>query len=109
MYFLFNHYRNMTPEDCAKDSTFCCKLEDGKLSLKCEHNYFHQVMGQMAITERNWCDFVVYTKKSISVQRIMFSEEWKQNILPKLRDFYQTAFVAELFTQRVKRGLPLFK
>ena len=40
----------------------------------------------MAIGGRIWCDFVVYTTKNISVQRIDFDYlYWEQQLLPKLK------------------------
>ena len=43
---------------------------------------------ELAITERPWCDFVVCTKKGISVERIQYSQEfWRNTLLPKLIDF----------------------
>ena len=100
-------YKNITPEECAKVSSFCCSLVDGKLKLKPNHSFIYQIMGQMAITERHWCDFVIYTKKGISVEHIIFDTEWEKIVLPKLQDFFEKVFVAEIFTHRVKRGVPL--
>ena len=42
----------------------------GQLKHKESHQYFSQVQGQMAIGERPWCDFVIFTLKGISVQWI---------------------------------------
>ena len=46
------------------------------LKLKPTHIYYSQIQGQMAITERSWCDFVIYTEKGISVERIPFDAEF---------------------------------
>ncbi len=85
---------HLDPLDAARESGFCCKVitnPDGRSSieLKDTHNYYAQVQGQMAITERKWCDFVIYTSKGISIERIRFNEEfWKNTFLPKLTSFY---------------------
>ena len=43
----------------------------------------------MAITERAWCDYVVYTTKDLLVQRMAFDKSfWVDKLLPKLKDFY---------------------
>ena len=47
---------------------------DKKFQLKRSHPYYCQVQGQMAITERAWCDFVVYTSKGIAIDRITFDK-----------------------------------
>ena len=87
-------YRNCSPNDAAKESDFCCELvttPNGQsvLELKRSHPYYAQVQGQMAITSRKWCDFVIYTTKGISIKRIIYNEEfWNKQLLPKLTDFY---------------------
>ena len=42
---------------------FFCTLNDGKPQpvLRSLHPYYSQVQGQMAVGDRPWCDFVVYT------------------------------------------------
>ena len=41
----------------------------------------------MAVTERQWCDFVIYTKEEISIERISFDKQfWTEKLLPKLID-----------------------
>ena len=102
-------WRNRTPEECASEHDFCSKVLNGKLELKSNHNYMYQVMGQMAVLDVHWVDFVVWTKKGINVQRICFDEEfWQQNMLHKLKVFYSANFLAELFSHRIERNLPLF-
>ena len=83
--------RNLTPENaCRIVPNFCCRLDaDGSAILRKGHSYYYQIQGQMAITGRNWCDFVVYTPYGISVERITFNESfWLNEMLPKLDLFY---------------------
>ncbi|KAK3106389.1 hypothetical protein FSP39_018991 [Pinctada imbricata] len=102
-------WKNATPEDCALDDTFFCKMSDDNIMLKKNHNYYYQVQGQLAISGRKYCDFVVWTLKGFSVQRIKFDENFWSNMLCKLNKFYLHAVLPELYSSRVKRGLPLFK
>ena len=99
-------WRDMNPEDCAEVASFMCtKDSNGQLLLKQNHNYFYQVMGQMALIETDWSDFVVWTKKGISIQRIKFQPEfWKNKMSCFLKNFYVRYFVPELYTLRIKRG-----
>ncbi len=53
----------------------------------------------MAIYSRKWCDFVVYTEKGISVQRIEFDEIFWKDMLFKLQLFYTTAVLPKLVEQ----------
>lgn len=100
--------RDMTPIEACQTKNFFCTLEQGIPTLKCGHNYFFQVQGLMAITKTNWCDFVVWTTKGISVQRISFDREfWNAKMLPKLVSFYETAILPELAAPEYPNGRPI--
>jgi hypothetical protein len=101
-------WRNTAPVDCAADSDFCCSLVNGEVSLKANHNYLYQVMGQMAVMNLKWADFVVWTKKGIHVQRINFSPQVWEYMLRKLHAFYVFGIAAELLSGRIKRGIRLY-
>ena len=95
--------RHMTPFEAAdKDTSFCSTLEKdshGKqfLQIKRTHPYFSQIQGQMAITERSWCDFIIYTEKDISIERVTFDVLfWSTELLPKLIDFYDNCLAPEI-------------
>lgn len=104
-------WRMESPEQCAIDPKFYCQLScDGKVTLKRNHKFYYQVQGQLQLSGRKWCDFVVWTCVGISVERIFADIDFfKQYMLPSLNHFYVRAFIPELFTSRVKRGLSLYK
>ncbi|XP_064473615.1 uncharacterized protein LOC135388167 [Ornithodoros turicata] len=53
-----------------------------------DHDYYYQILGQMAVSGLRWGDFVVYSKDFILVERIPFSEcDWAR-VEPKLTRFY---------------------
>ena len=95
-------YRYMSPEDACQQSDFCSVIEsqaDGtsKVCLKQQHHYYAQVQGQMAITGRLWCHFVIYTKKGLSVELINFDKTfWETKLLPALDDFYRNCVAPEI-------------
>ena len=67
----------MTPEEACLDRQFCCTIQENsdgtkQVVLKRNHLYFAQVQGQMAVGERPWCDFVIYTTKGLSIHRVPF-------------------------------------
>ena len=65
-------------------------------------------LGQMGVGGRPWCDFVVYTKKGISVERIPFDETyWNNTLLPKLVDFYDSCVLPEIVSPVHALGLPV--
>ena len=99
-------YKDRTPKEACEDSKFCCKFDPStaQLRLKESHNYFSQVQGQMG---RPWCDFVVYTKQGISVQRIKFDKQFWDELVPKLESFYNNCVVPEIVSPLHPLGLPL--
>ena len=64
-----------------------------KIRLKPTSNYYHQVQGQMGITGRAFCYFIVFTFKDLFVEKIAHDVEfWKYSMLPKLELFYTKHF-----------------
>ena len=102
--------RNLTPEDGldVPKYEYCCEMKDGQLKLKQNHNYMYQVQGGMALYEVDWADFVIWTRKGLHVERINFDKHMWLEMLPKLEVFYTKAFVPEIFSNKVKTGLPLY-
>lgn len=101
-------WKNSTPLDCCSDRKFYCEVNDkGDVTLKQSHKYFFQVQGQLALTSRKWCDFVVWTLKGISIERIYFDSEFWLQMVKKL-SFYTGAVLPELMSSRVKRGRNLY-
>ena len=59
------------------------------LHLKGNHIYYYQVQVTMVITNATECDFIVWTQKSMVVEKILFDEAlWLNEMLPKLQGFY---------------------
>ena len=62
----------------------------------------------MGIGKRPWCDFVIYTTKGISVERVLFDEHyWKNCLLPKLESFFDNCLGPEIVSPLHALGLPL--
>ena len=76
----------------AKDrgSRFYCSIDQaGELQLKKTHNYYYQVLGEMATTGLLTADFVIYHPRTeeIKVIRVLYDDDdWKQ-LRMKLDDF----------------------
>lgn len=62
--------------------------------LKTNHEYYAQVQGQMAITGATWCDFDVYTLKGMSIQRIKFDQQFRDNMSDKHKAYYFQHFIS---------------
>ena len=68
----------------------------GTLSLKKSDIYYYQIQVAMLCTSKKWCDFVVWTKVDLHVERIEFDELFCNSFLLKLRNFYFTSLLPEL-------------
>ena len=80
--------RNLTIRDAVNSSTFCLRVnQDGSYALKEDHVYWHQVQGQMCLTNRMFCHFVVWTTQDAAILLIKRDESWVANI-DVLKDFY---------------------
>ena len=95
-------YRGYAPIEACLNADFFCELVtqssgDQAFQLKRSHSYYCQVQGQMAITGRAWCDFVVFTSKGIAIERIGFDKLfWENELLPKLVDFFDNCLAPEV-------------
>ena len=102
--------REMSPVDACANSGFCSEVDaaTGLLKLKENHQYYAQIQGLMGVGERPWCDFVIYTMKGLSVQRIPFdSSYWTDKLLPKLVSFYDNCVAPEIVSPVHSLGLPI--
>jgi len=84
----------VTPQDACSDANFFCTFTNGHCRLKTSHQYYAQVQGQMGITGAKWCDFIVYTKKGMSIERIPFNPEYWQDLESKLIAYYYNHFIS---------------
>jgi len=96
--------RDISVDEACKKKDFIAYVKDGQVTLKHTHKYFYQVQGQMAICRRNWCDLVIWTPSSLTIERIAFDPNFWQDVLPKLEHFYDTAVLPELASPRHPQG-----
>ena len=72
---------------------FCSHEIDGKLQLKHNHEYYAQVQDQLGVTQAKWCDFVIYTDRGLSIERIKYDHEYWINMKNMLQSFYFAHFI----------------
>ena len=89
--------------------SFCCKVEQGQLWLKENHDYYYQVQMQMAICNVLWCDFVVWSSAGMSVQRVHKNTSFWTKVSEKISHSYQTIVVPDFFEMRTPRKLLPFR
>ena len=100
--------REITPEAACKEiKGFFCTLQNGKVILQKNHNYYYQVQGVLGVTGRKWCDFVVWTPQGISIERIPFDQGFWEAMIPKLERFFDTAVLPELTAPQHPNGRPI--
>ena len=89
-------------EELSKSSKFFLNKADDEFHLKKKNNYYYQVQGQMHITQRTWCDFVVWTPRAseMVVERIAYDSEFWGRMYPKLKAFYFGSMLPELASPR---------
>ena len=58
----------------------------------------------MYCTDRQWCDFVLWTNKGVHIQRIYREMKWFDGQLPRFRPFYFDAPLPELASPRRGKG-----
>ena len=81
-------YKQITP----KTVSYLISV-DGKLKLDSKHNYYAQVQGQMYITNRKMCHFVVYTLvPKTEIIEVPYDEEFVNDMLSSLDQFYLDYF-----------------
>ena len=103
--------RDLDPKEgvtsLPKGNAFCT-LDEGHLRLNRSHNYFYQVQGQMQVTGRRWCDFVVCTYHGILIERIERDDLfWDSKMFPQLDRFYRYCILPEIADPRHTRKMPI--
>jgi putative phage-type endonuclease len=78
-------------------------LNHGK--LKENHKYYYQVQTQMLITEKEFCDFVVWTQEDMTVQRIEPDQDSHDEIVTKSTNFFVQVVLPEIMGNFVTRDM----
>lgn len=74
-------------EACMNKSFFLQQTDDGKISLKRNHNYYFQLQGQLFVSGFEFIDFIVYFGDDIPIfiERIYFDKQfWADNMYQQL-------------------------
>jgi hypothetical protein len=93
--------RDFTPENAiiSKKIKFA-SLENGHLKLKRTRAYYFQVQGQLLITSRQFCYFIIWTPKGMILEKIETDPDFHERMLPKLKPFY----LEHLLPALIQRG-----
>lgn len=90
----------------ALPKNVCYTVEGDRVTLKRNHKYYYQVQGQLNITKREYCDFVIFTESDFSIERIYKDTNlWNDFLVPKLISFYKGCMLPEIIDGRIPRGM----
>ncbi|KAK3105286.1 hypothetical protein FSP39_021680 [Pinctada imbricata] len=85
--------RDMTIQQAIESiPRFCLCMIGDSVKLEETHAYYYQIQGQLMITGASFCDFVVFTRKDIFVQRIRPNTVFINDMLNSLCRIYFTYF-----------------
>uniref|UniRef100_A0A1X7TJH5 PHD-type domain-containing protein n=1 Tax=Amphimedon queenslandica TaxID=400682 RepID=A0A1X7TJH5_AMPQE len=80
------------------------RQSDGIFSLDHDHSYYYQCQLQMFVTDRQYCDFVVWSKESqLHVERITLDESFIQAQMPIAMKFWRLCILPELLGKLYSR------
>lgn len=103
--------KNLTLRHGTEKKLTCLKInEHGLMELNRDHAYYYQVQGQMNITGREKCYFVVYvTDDDTFIEEIPIDRKlWNDVLLPKLTIFYNDCILEEIARRRYLRNMKCY-
>ena len=90
-------HRNHTIAEIMKEEVENKKTNNVYLNpdgtLNENHNYWHQVQGEMLSANANWAHFVIWTTKELILVYVNRSTSWAEANIPKLKHFYANDFL----------------
>ncbi|KAJ4938226.1 hypothetical protein JOQ06_002851 [Pogonophryne albipinna] len=89
---------------CAGEQGFCLVNDGGTVKLDRRHAYYHQVQAQLHVVDVDYCDFVVWTKNDLFVERIVRDVDLWDNIIPRVESFFRLCVLPEVLGQQLTRG-----
>jgi hypothetical protein len=81
--------------------------KDGILSLKKSHDHYYQIIMQIYVTGRKWCDYFIWSEHGHFIQRVHRNDEtdklWSK-MEKKLVKFWEDDLAPEIVDSRMERG-----
>lgn len=91
----FTH-RHKTPVEIASDNNYNISLEGDKIKLKTNTSWYTQIQTQLGVCQMKYCDFVFFTLKDISIERIYFDEELFKMVKEKSEVFFRRFLISNV-------------
>lgn len=86
--------------ECLKEKNFFLKKHGSELYLPKDHDYYHQIQGQLFLSNRTLCYLVVQIEKDNVILKIKKDIEWEHNIKCIL-DFAKNYFLPLVFDYHI--------
>ncbi|KAL4709806.1 hypothetical protein ACJJTC_001260 [Scirpophaga incertulas] len=93
--------RNQLINECTVP--YLCKI-NGELSLKQTCIYYYQIQGQLFVTEKKFCNLIIYTFKDIKVIFINRNEEFINNMVQVLVNFYNNYYKEAILNKYIYKN-----
>lgn len=89
--------RSLHLAEAADDGKFCLQTTtDGTLHLKEAHQYYYQIQMQIAVCQKDYCDFVVWTEQDLHLERVEPNPEFWTNASNMATCFFKDVLLLEL-------------
>lgn len=94
-------YRCLSPdhEQALRDPHYCLGSD---LALKKNHRYYTQVQHQLLVTQKEWCDFAVWTQEGMTIQRVVQDKSFCEELLHTMNKFLNDYLLPELLCRKLK-------
>lgn len=100
--------QNLTPMEAIRQNAQIKRIFTKNCrGMNPKHNYYYQVQGQLHISKRKYCYFVLYTKKGIKYVKEEYNEQFWKSIEPKLTRFYMECMLPEIVDSRIRRNMDI--
>ena len=90
---------DVTLQDFATKRHTCLISLNGKLVLDRKHCYFYQVQLQMFVTKRKFCDFVIWSRNYLFIERIYYDDNFCLENVSKVLNFHKYVIKPELLSR----------
>lgn len=95
--------RDSVVSDLTFKNSFLKTIGD-QLLLKTDHAYYYQIQMQLALTERNCCYLVVWTKQNFETIKVHFDEPFWLQKRAEAENFFQQVLLPELMGKLYTRS-----
>lgn len=99
------HPNNIEGLKPNQKKNLCYDLVNNVPRLKRTHKYYYQCQTQMAVCNVSFCDFLIWSPKGITVERILQDSVFWEGLLPRLQKYYRCVLLPEYLEMRVLRRL----